>query len=255
MSTDLVGNVGSKTVHYSVSDGPTISIGSASFVEGNSGDPGLMRLPVSLSSPAKSRVTVRYATVPGTATAPSDYTSSSGSVTFQRGETSHEVRIPTRADKAVEGDELFTVELGQSTGAAVRRSTGFVTILDDDPSTGRRVSVGDASVVEGDSGIRYLTFNVTSSTNAPQSGLRIAYEVTGLTADPDSDFTPRAGTVTIQYARRRAIVRIPIRGDVIPESDETVQIRLVSVIGGRTPVIARGTGVGTIVDDDGPVAG
>ena len=65
---------------------PTLSVADASATEGNSGTQELA-FTVTLSAPATTPVTVAYATGNGTATAGSDYTSASGTLTFAPGET------------------------------------------------------------------------------------------------------------------------------------------------------------------------
>src|SRR5882672_8039909 len=59
---------------------PVVSIGSASVVEGNTGSRTVW-LPVTLSAPSASTVSVQYATAPGSATG-SDFVAASGTLTF-----------------------------------------------------------------------------------------------------------------------------------------------------------------------------
>src|SRR5262249_5616656 len=62
-------------------DFPTVSASSASIVEGNAGTTNLV-FALSLSNPSVEAVTVNYSTANGTATAGSDYTATTGTVTF-----------------------------------------------------------------------------------------------------------------------------------------------------------------------------
>ena len=85
---------------------------------------------VTLSTPATQTVTVQYSTSNGTATAGSDYTSKSGTLTFAPGETQKIIAVVVNSDSLTEGTENFTVMLSSPTGATLTDATGLGTILD-----------------------------------------------------------------------------------------------------------------------------
>ncbi len=89
---------------------------------------------VTLSSASATPVTVNYATANGTATAGTDYTAQSGTVTFAPGQTSHLVLLATHYDSAVDGNENFSVQLSpnpnDTSGATIGTGTATVTILE-----------------------------------------------------------------------------------------------------------------------------
>src|SRR5262249_11152300 len=64
-------------------------------------------------------VTVNYGTAPGTATAGTDFTPVSGTLTFAPGEKTKTFTVPLRADPFVEGNETVLLGLGGVTGGAV----------------------------------------------------------------------------------------------------------------------------------------
>src|SRR6186713_1213501 len=70
---------------------PVVSIGSASVLEGNAGAR-MVWVPVTLSTPSTSTVSVHYATASGTASG-SDFTATSGTLTFAAGMTSRFVAV------------------------------------------------------------------------------------------------------------------------------------------------------------------
>lgn len=113
---------------------PLISIANATTTEGNTGTTNLT-FQVTLSKTSLQSVTVNYATSNGTATAGSDYSAASGTLTFAPGETSKPVVVPVIGDVLVETDETFKVTLSNPANGflAVTEATG--TILDDDVET------------------------------------------------------------------------------------------------------------------------
>ena len=109
----------------------TISINNpAAVIEG-----GAVSFTVSLSAAQAETVTVDYATSDGTATAPGDYTSATGTVTFAPGDISETVIVQTidDADFAEADTETFNVTLSTVTGnATIADGTGVGSITDND---------------------------------------------------------------------------------------------------------------------------
>jgi hypothetical protein len=111
---------------------PALSIGDVTVTEGNSGTVNATFV-VSLSNASYQAITVSYATADGTATAGTDYTAVSGTLTFDPGVTSLLVAVPVRGDILVEGNETFLVNLSNvSAGATLADSQGVGTIVNDD---------------------------------------------------------------------------------------------------------------------------
>jgi Calx-beta domain len=104
--------------------GVTIAIGNATVTEG-SGGAVVVLFPVTLSSTSPVTVTVDFATADGTATAPGDYTATSGVLTFLPGETSKNIPVTVSTDLLDEQDETFFVNLSNpSTGAIIAGRRG-----------------------------------------------------------------------------------------------------------------------------------
>jgi chitodextrinase len=110
---------------------PTLSIADASVQEGNAGTTPLT-FTVTLSQAATGPVTVHYATADGTATAGSDYTAGSGTVTFAAGEISKVISVSIIGDTLVEANETFSVALSAASGATIAHATATGTIINDD---------------------------------------------------------------------------------------------------------------------------
>src|SRR2546430_3536039 len=97
--------------------------------------------------------TVAYATPAGPATAGSDYTSSSGTLTFAPGETAKTVVVPIADDGTAESSESFTLSLSNPTNADLATGTGTVSIGASDAAAGsqpRILAPTDAIIGEGD---------------------------------------------------------------------------------------------------------
>jgi thermitase len=112
---------------------PTLSISSVSALE----NIGTFVFTVTLSAASSSKVTVRFATANGSATAgrTADYSATSGTLTFNPGETSKKVSVAVRNDTLVEADETFFVDLSRPSGATIAVSRGTGTIRNDDGIT------------------------------------------------------------------------------------------------------------------------
>ena len=110
---------------------PVVSIAGVSLTEGTGGTK-LFSFVVSLTAPARTTVTVAYRTGDGTATAGSDYVTSSGVLTFRVGQRTATVAVPVVCDAVVEADETFAVQLLNPVGATLGIATAVGTILNDD---------------------------------------------------------------------------------------------------------------------------
>ena len=119
-------------------DSPVLSISSAiSVTEGNTGT-STATFNVTLSPSINETVTVNYATADGTATAGSDFQSTSGTLTFNPLETSKQINVTVNGDTLVEPDETFTVTLSNPSANATVSAlagTGTGTITNDDIAT------------------------------------------------------------------------------------------------------------------------
>lgn len=108
------------------------------------------------------------------------------------------------------------------------------------------ISVGVASVVEGNSGEKFLQVPVTLS-EASLKTVSVQYATSALTATPGVDYQEAAGSVTFAPGETSQTIMIRIFGDTLDEDDETIGINLSTPI---NAVIANGSAVATIVDDD-----
>jgi hypothetical protein len=96
---------------------------------------GKITFTVSLDHAATQAVTVNYATADGTAKAASDYLTTTGSLTFQPGETSKTFDVLLRNDTVAERVEGFTAQITSATNAVIKTATADAHITDDDVGT------------------------------------------------------------------------------------------------------------------------
>ena len=109
--------------------GPALSVADARAQEGTDDT---LDFAVTLVPARTVAVTVEYATADGTATAGSDYTATSGTLTFAAGETQKTVSVPALEDDHDEGSETLTLRLSNAQGANIAdgEATGTITNSD-----------------------------------------------------------------------------------------------------------------------------
>src|SRR5262249_42720374 len=122
------------------------------------------------------------------------------------------------------------------------------------PST---VSVGDASMLEGNSGTRKMTFTATLSKPATKT-VSAQYTVTGVTATGGKgkqlgvDFKLASGKVSFKKGTVSKTFTVQVYGDTADEPNETFNVTLSNPSNGYT--LGRATGTGTIINDEGSPA-
>ncbi|WP_425069245.1 Calx-beta domain-containing protein [Reyranella sp.] len=227
---------------------PTLSVGDASLVEGNSGTKQMV-FTVSLSQAATGPVTVNYATANGTATAGQDYVAKSGTITFAAGETQKTVSVTINGDKVAELNEAFALNLSSPSGATLADGAAIGTILTDDVIV-PRITIADATVKEGDGGTRNLAFTVSLS-EATSGPVTVTYATANGSAKAGEDYIAQTGILTFAAGETSKVVNVKVTGDTAIEGNETLKINLTAPTGGK---IADGGAIGTIVNDDARIS-
>ncbi len=222
---------------------PTLVISDKTIVEGDDGTV-LAVFTVSLSAPSGKTVTVDYATENGTATAGSDYTATSGKLTFAPGQATTTITVAVNGDQLDELDETFRVNLTNATNATITSSQGIGTIVDNDSAPA--LTIADKTIVEGDNGITYAVFTVSLSAASGQT-VKVNYSTADGTAKAGSDYVATSGTLTFAAGQTNQTISVAVNGDRIDELDETFFVNLSSAI---NATIADAQAVGTIVDND-----
>jgi hypothetical protein len=109
---------------------PSVSVSSTSVSEPTGGNQAHATFTISLSAPSSSDIVLNYATGDGSAVAGSDYSSTSGTLSFPAGVTSRTVDVPVLADAQNESAENFFLNVSVATGnATIADGQGSATIV------------------------------------------------------------------------------------------------------------------------------
>jgi hypothetical protein len=220
--------------------------------EGNNGGTKAFEFTVSLDQPAPpGGVSVDFATDDGTAIAPGDYASSSGTLDFAEGETTEPITVQVNRDNSLEPAETFFVDLSNPTaGAAIADGQGLGTIQNDDAPP--VVTIDDVSAPEGNfagGGPTATPFRFTVALGQPagQGGASVDFATAGETATQGSDYTGRSGRLNFAEGEQQKEVAVSVLMDSTPEPDETFVVNLSNP---TNAAILDGVGRGTIRNDD-----
>ncbi len=129
---------------------------------------------------------------------------------------------------------------------------GLGTIVNDDSAV---MSIGNASVTEGNSGTTMLSFPVTL-TNPVDVAVSVSYATQNVTAIAGSDYVVQSGTLTIPSGSTAGTIEITVNGDTAIELDEKLSIALSNVqASGRDVAIGVNTVAPGIVQLDASTLG
>lgn len=208
----------------------------ARVTEGNSGK-SLIEFFVELSSVLANPVSVAYATSMGTTSGAQDFTSVSGTVTFNPGETSKKVAVEVLGDTQYEAEEWFRIDLSSPQGVELvqQGSEGYRSpwalgyIANDDISTNPTVgfSQNNFRVNEGNSGNSLMEFVVALSrvSSAPVS---VSYATSVGTTSGAQDFISSSSTVTFSPGETSKNISVEVLGDTQYEPEDWFRIDLSS---------------------------
>ncbi len=223
---------------------PTLGFSAPSYATNEAN--GIFNVTVNRSGALAGAATVNYATSDGTATNPSDYKATSGTLSFAPGEASKTFPVEVVNDALDETNETVFVTLGNPSGSAVlgTASAATIHIFDDDlpPS----VSVSDASVAEGNGGTTSAVFTIRLS-GASGLQVQVNYATSDVSTSPGLDYVGVSGTLTFAPGETSKTIAVTVNGDTTPEVNDNFLLTLTAP---ANAFIADPQGVGTIIDDD-----
>ncbi|KAF0204274.1 MAG: hypothetical protein FD170_592 [Bacteroidetes bacterium] len=241
-----VGTPSAATVTITDNDAASLSIADVTVNE----SAGTATFTVTLNGAVQGGVSIDYATADNTATDVSDYTGTSGTLTFAGTNGETETFTVSIADNSiVEITETFYINLSNVSNALVTFDAQAIgTITDDDVAT---VSINSVSQNEGNSGTTTFTFTVTMSA-ASDAAVTVDFATANGTATTaDLDYSATNGTLTFAAGETTKTITVLVNGDTKIEDDETFTVLLSSLVNnGRNISLGTSTGTGTILNDD-----
>lgn len=245
---DVLLDTGSGAVTIDDDDpGPGITLASPGGVAENAGRATFV---AGLTKASPCALALHLAGQDGTAVAGTDYGPVPASVTIPAGQTSAAVDVPIAEDAIDEDDETFGVTASPAVAGAFAPgapASATATIVDDDAPPA--LSIQDAGIQEGNSGLTPLTFAVQLSAPSGRE-VRVSYATVDATAQAGSDYQARSGAVTFAPGQVTAAIAVPVLADTTPEPDEVLGVALAAPV---NATIARAAAAGFIGNDDGPV--
>jgi glucose/arabinose dehydrogenase len=186
-------------------------------------------IPIIRTESGDNTSSIDYSINDGTATATEDFTATSGTLTFESGETSQQIVVPIVNDEIPEIDETFNIAIGNANGAELGENrTTIVTIVDDDADDidALAFSQGKYNFSEEQQA------NVTVVRTGNREGtVSVDYASNDEYAREGSDYTTVSGTLTFAPGETSKTFTIPLLDDDLSESDEAIGLSLSNPVG------------------------
>ncbi len=241
-------------------DGPHITFAeqTVSHPEGNLNTTAYV-FTVNINVVSASDVTVEFETQNGTdpnhsASSSSDYSATTGLLSFAPGELTKDVTVLVKGDTLSEANEDFFLNLinpSANVTLAQTRATG--TIVDEDVKPTLSFDESPVSVTEGDLGTSALVFTVNLSAASGQT-ITAKYSTNDGTATvAGNDYVPAtAATLTFTAAQTQQTITVLINGDTIGEANENFTLDLFDATNTANAgsLATKITATGTILNND-----
>ncbi|MEG3924876.1 DUF4347 domain-containing protein, partial [Microcoleus sp. T3_D1] len=259
-----VANNGSDNVSVLLNTPNTVNFGTATYSGTEGTTDTVVNIPVTISGGTP----FADVTVPividksSTATENSDYAFSPTSITFPAGATgdalTQNVAVTIKPDNLPETAETAILNFGAITGGIAGTTKQTTLNIAANGTVSYAVAAGTASIPEGNSGTKPLTFTATRSGNTGGAS-SVNYTIAG-TATNVSDYnniggtsgaTTATGTINFAADETSKTITLDVLGDTLVEPDETIAVTLSNPTSpGVTPTITTATATTTITNDD-----
>ena len=220
----------------------------ATSVSGDEGTDAV--LTVSRTGGSLGAISVNYSTIARTATAGSDYTTTTGTLTWADGDSAAKtITVPLLTDaSALESAEVLEVRLGAPVGGLVMGANQLATISINAPTNVTNLSFATASssFAEADGAVQ-VTVNANPAPTGPVS---VVFTTSGsATKGTGKDYTISASPITFAAGEASKTITVTILQDLLLDPAETVNLQL-STITGTAVLGSQVSHVLTIVDDE-----
>ncbi len=199
---------------------------------------------VSLEPASARTVKVDFATADGTASAGSDYTATSGTLTFNPGELTKTVTVDVIGDSVNEDNETVLLRLLNPSRVLIADNQGQGTIIDKNAPPS--LSIDDDVVAEGEG----ANFTITLA-GATLRTVTVVAETTGGTATSGIDFQARRSVLTFAPGEKTKTFSVAVVDDADSEPQETFTVDLHDA---TNATITKSRGVATIQASDQQLA-
>ncbi|MEB3190360.1 MAG: glycosyl hydrolase family 18 protein [Snowella sp.] len=219
---------------------PTLSVNDVQITEGDTGTKTAL-FTVSLNTASTNPVTVAYATQNGTALSGSDYTATSGTLTFAAGETTKTIAVSITGDTLYENNEAFSLNLTNPSQATIAKGQGVGTIVNNDAAPLPTLAVNDVTIQEGNNAIALFTVSLSA---ASTQTVQVGYSTQNGTALSGSDYTAVSGTLSFAPGETSKTIAVNVLNDAIAEGNETFSLNLTAPV---NATILDNQGIATIL--------
>lgn len=238
---------------------PVVSVGSSTIVQGESGAPRKLRIPITLSVPSTTEITVSATLTPNNAKPGVDYVpwKNSRLVRFKPNVNTgltpivKYITITVLANSAVDAGGNVNVSLSNPTGALLGQAAGYGAISPQDDDPRNNASLAQVTVAEGDLGTRKIQVGIALD-HATATSEQVAVSINLYFGPIVYSVMSKTGTKTVtfkpgQVQRKLTIIYEP--NDFGPVSFQSAGLGLVAL----TPGVAAGTPIQAfLVQDDDP---
>lgn len=227
---------------------PSVVQFAATSVSGDEGTNAV--LTVSRTGGSLGAISVNYSTIERTATASSDYTTTTGTLTWADGDSAAKtISVPLLADaSALESVEVLEVRLGAPVGGLVMGTNQLATITINAPTNVTNVNFASASSSSAEAA-GAVQVTVTADP-APASPVTVTFTTSGsATKAAGKDYTISASPVSFAAGETSKTITVTVLQDLLLDPAETVNLQLATITG---PAIlgSQFTHSLTIVDDE-----
>jgi hypothetical protein len=256
-------NFNSQNTSILLNTSPAVNFGAATYSATEGTADTVVNIPVTLSRTPDAAFTVPIVIdKSSTATPNSDYTISPASITFPAGATgaqlTQNVAVTIKPDNIAENAETAILNFGTIIGGVAGTTKQTTLTIAANGTVSYAIAAGTASIPEGNSGTKSLTFTATRS-GSTGGASSVNYTIAG-TATNVSDYnniggtsgaTAATGRISFGAGETSKTITLDVLGDTLVEPDETIAVTLSSPTGpGSTPTITIATATTTITNDD-----